>query len=59
MRPLIVIGRDDRIWTCDLLLPKQAYYQAVLHPDAFQLYHFLLSDNPLIDILFIFLSAKD
>ena len=25
-------GRDDRIWTCDLLLPKQAFYQAELHP---------------------------
>lgn len=27
-----VIGRDDRIWTCDILYPKQTRYQAALHP---------------------------
>ena len=26
-------GRDDRIRTCDILLPKQARYQTALHPD--------------------------
>lgn len=26
-------GRDDRIWTCDLLLPKQTRYQATLRPE--------------------------
>lgn len=25
-------GRDDRIWTCDILYPKQTRYQAALHP---------------------------
>ena len=25
-------NRDDRIWTYDILLPKQARYQAALHP---------------------------
>ena len=24
--------RDDRIWTCDLLFPKQERYQTALHP---------------------------
>ncbi len=27
-----VKDRDDRIWTCDILLPKQARYQTALHP---------------------------
>ena len=27
------IGRDDRIWTCDHLSPRQVRYQAALHPD--------------------------
>lgn len=26
-------GRDNRIWTCDLLVPNQALYQAKLHPE--------------------------
>lgn len=26
-------GRDDRIRTCDLLIPNQALYQAEPHPD--------------------------
>ena len=26
-------GRDDRIWTCDPLVPNQVHYQAVLHPE--------------------------
>jgi hypothetical protein len=26
------IGRDDRIRTCGILLPKQARYQTALHP---------------------------
>ena len=25
-------GRDDRIWTCDPLVPNQVHYQTVLHP---------------------------
>ena len=29
------VGRGDRIRTCDLLLPKQALYQAELRPDFF------------------------
>ena len=29
-------GRDDRIRTCDILLPKQARYQTAPHPDAAQ-----------------------
>ena len=32
---LDLIGRDDRIWTCDLLLPKQARYQAAPRPEEF------------------------
>ena len=28
-----MIGRGDRIRTCDLLVPNQALYQAKLHPD--------------------------
>lgn len=27
------IGRDDRIRTCDLLLPKQTPYRTRLHPE--------------------------
>ena len=30
--PYITVHRDDRIRTCDILLPKQARYQAALHP---------------------------
>ncbi len=26
-------GRDDRIRTCDILLPKQARYQTAPHPE--------------------------
>ena len=29
----VLNGRDDRIWTCDPLIPNQVHYQAVLHPD--------------------------
>ena len=29
------MSRDDRIRTCDLLLPKQPRYQAALHPAIF------------------------
>ena len=29
-----VRGRGDRIRTCDFLLPKQALYQAELHPES-------------------------
>ncbi len=32
--PEIYDGRGDRIRTCDILLPKQARYQAALHPDV-------------------------
>ena len=27
-------GRDDRIWTCDILVPNQALYQTEPRPDA-------------------------
>src|SRR5690606_24069168 len=27
-------GRDDRIRTCDILLPKQTRYRTALHPDS-------------------------
>ena len=30
-------GRDDRIRTCDPLIPNQVHYQAVLHPEFFKL----------------------
>ena len=30
---ILINGRDDRIRTCDPLLPKQMHYQAVLHPE--------------------------
>lgn len=30
---LFVCGRSDRIRTCGLLVPNQAHYQAVPHPD--------------------------
>ena len=30
-------GRDDRIRTCDPLVPNQVHYQAVLHPDNYKL----------------------
>ena len=29
----LINGRDDRIWTCDPLIPNQVHYQAVLRPD--------------------------
>ena len=32
----LVFGRDSRIRTCDLLLPKQMRYQAALCPVAIQ-----------------------
>ena len=34
LHPHIKNGRDDRIRTCDILLPKQARYQTAPHPDA-------------------------
>lgn len=30
--PYVRSGRDDRIRTCDLIVPNDARYQAVLHP---------------------------
>ncbi len=27
-------SRDDRIWTCDFLVPNQALYQTELHPEV-------------------------
>ena len=38
-----VIGRDDRIWTRDILYPKQTRYQAALHP--FQLVYSIIVEN--------------
>ena len=29
------IGRNDRIWTYDILIPNQVHYQAVLHSEAY------------------------
>ncbi len=34
-------GRDDRIRTCDLIVPNDARYQTVLHPDKKVLYAYL------------------
>ena len=28
-----ILNRDERIWTFDLLLPKQTRYQTALRPD--------------------------
>ena len=33
-QPLEIIGRGDWIRTSDLMLPKHAHYQAVLHPET-------------------------
>ena len=33
IRPAVIKSRGERIRTSDLLLPKQAHYQAVLHPE--------------------------
>lgn len=33
----MLINRDDRIRTCGILLPKQARYQAALHPEKIAL----------------------
>lgn len=38
-----VIGRDDRIWTRDILYPKQTRYQAALHP--FRLVYNVIVEN--------------
>lgn len=49
-----VIGRDDRIWTRDILYPKQTRYQAALHP--FQLAYNIIVKNPcLVFHILIFL----
>ena len=32
MAPIFINGREDRIWTCDPLVPNQVHYQAVLLP---------------------------
>lgn len=37
------ISRDDRIWTRDILYPKQTRYQAALHP--FQLVYSVIVEN--------------
>ena len=34
---IFVIGRSDRIRTCGLLVPNQAHYQTVPHPDELYL----------------------
>ena len=46
-------GRDDRIRTCDILLPKQARYQTAPHPDA-TLKHY----NKNSDVFFSILLAE-
>ena len=41
-------GRNDRIRTCDLLVPNQTHYQAVLHPDCKCYYtpiHYFAKEN--------------
>ena len=43
-----MVGREDRIRTCDILLPKQARYQTAPLPDAEMKYSALLS-FPLVD----------
>ena len=49
-----VIGRDDRIWTRDILYPKQTRYQAALHP--FQWVYSIIVKNPrLVFHILIFL----
>ena len=32
----VCINRGDRIRTCDLIVPNDAHYQAVLHPEVCQ-----------------------
>lgn len=50
-----VIGRDDRIWTRDILYPKQTRYQAALHP--FQWVYSIIVKNPrLVFHILIFYS---
>ena len=39
--------RGGRIWTCDLLLPKQARYRATLRPEF--LYHSLINTEKTIE----------
>ena len=39
LHPHIKNGRDDRIRTCDILLPKQARYQTAPHPDVLTHYN--------------------
>ena len=51
-----VIGRDDRIWTRDILYPKQTRYQAALHP--FQLVYSIIVENPCL-VFHIFTSSID
>ena len=51
------ISRDDRIWTCDILYPKQTRYQAALHP--FRLIYSVIVENPHFFFhIFIFISIE-
>ena len=35
LSPRLLVGRDDKIRTCDPLHPMQVRYRAALHPDVF------------------------
>lgn len=51
-----VIGRDDRIWTRDILYPKQTRYQAALHPFLKFLYSVIVQNPCLVFHIVIFPS---
>jgi hypothetical protein len=53
MKKLLKLGRGGEIRTPDILLPKQARYQATLHPEGCALYRC----QPVLQLFFtIFLS---
>ena len=43
--PYVRSGRDDRIRTCDLIVPNDARYQAVLHPVEHNNYYTAIADK--------------
>lgn len=51
-----VIGRDDRIWTRDILYPKQTRYQAALHPFSKFLYSIIVQNPCIVFHIVIFSS---
>ncbi len=53
-----VIGRDDRIWTRDILYPKQTRYQAALHPFLkWKLLYSVIVQNPCLVFHIILFSS--